>query len=276
VGRAIKWTEEKIEQLKYEGYGQGFKESYKSWLTVQTVNSRGTSHQPFCLKTQRHLQLLSNIELALFLALDWQEDVVDIREGFPLDRDFTCTVADRLGIRHPSYPGTHVKTVMTVDFMVTRIRNGVECLEAYNAKPTSEEKLEIQRASLAELDIPHHLVFDTDIPAQHIKNLAWINGALLKKNEKERYTGHLEEMAQHMEGSLAPEMRRSTSLGKVCQRFDADLGEPAGTGIRGARILMAKHVLVPDLSCADLLAAPLLNFHLSSSTEKARAAGGSK
>lgn len=283
MGRPIKWTEEKIVQLEDDGYGQGEMAGYQPWLTVQMVNSIGVSHQPFCLKTGRHLQLFSDIEHAVFLALDWQEDVVDIREQFPLNRDFTCTVADRLGIRHPYYPGTDVKTVMTVDFMVTRVRDGAEYLEAYNAKPTSEaedtrslEKLEIQRSALADLGFPHHLVFDTDLPKQQIKNLAWINGAMLKKDEKEKYPGHLEEMAQRMENHLAPEMRRSTTLGDLCKKFDSIFGEKPGTGIRAARMLMAKHVLVPDLSWEEPMTAPISKYHLTSSSHGVYAAGGRK
>ena len=283
LGRTIKWTEARIAKAIADGYGQGVGANYKPWLEVQMLSSQGVSHRACSLKTGRPHHLLSNVELALFLALDWQQDIVDIREQYPLDRDLTRTVALELGIRHPCYPDTHVPTVMTVDFLVTRLIQGQEHLEAFNAKtmteaenPKSLEKLEIQRAYFAQLDIPHHLVFDMDIPKQQIENLRWINDAIPRDKEREPYAGYWDEMAERMDNFLRPEMNGFKTLGTICDQFDADIAQKAGTGIRAVRILMAKHFLVPELDSPDLLMAPVTRFHMAARAGTLRVVGGRK
>ena len=59
----------------------------------------------------------------------------DIREQYPLDREITQTIAQELKIRHPHYPGTHVPTVMTVDFLLTVVQNGEELSRALPDRP---------------------------------------------------------------------------------------------------------------------------------------------
>lgn len=266
-----------------DGHGQGVGASYKPWLRVQSFSSKGVSNRPFSIKTGRHHELFSNVELAIFLALDWQQDVVDIREQYPLDRDLSRTIADQLGIRHPHYPDTQVPTVMTVDFLVTRRSHGVERLEAYNAKPEAEAenhqsiaKLEIQRSYFALLEIPHHLVFETDIPERPISNLTWISDALSRDKAKEQYVGYWDEMSEQFGDFLGDEMHRSTTLADICKQFDSRTGKTAGTGLRAARILLAKHVLVPDLNSPDIRTAPLTSFKLNGSTANLYMVGGRK
>lgn len=283
MGQPIKWTEEKIAALRAKGHGLGTKESYKPWLTVGMFSSRGVTHEPYCEKIGRQLHLFSTVEESLYYALNWQSDIVDMREQYPLDRDLCRTIADRLGIVYPFYPTTHVPTVLTVDMLVVRLRDGKEKLEAYNAKTTSEaedprsmEKLEIQRAALAEMGIPHHLVFDTDIPKQPIKNLAWIHGAQRRKVELEPHPGFLEEMVEALEPFLAREIHSTTTLGELCKQFDANCSVARGTGIRAARMLMAKHVLIPDLQRPEPLTHPMSSYRMTTVLQGRRATGGRK
>jgi hypothetical protein len=55
----------------------------------------------------------------VFLDLDWQEDVLDIREQYPLDRRLTRLVAFELGTKHPQDKKSKAHTVLTTDFLVT-------------------------------------------------------------------------------------------------------------------------------------------------------------
>src|SRR5690606_29035753 len=149
---------------------------YKPWIAVTDVSSSGRSRRVWSPKTGRTHHLLSDVEYQLFLALEWSRDVVDIREQYPLDRDVTQEVANSLGIKHPCYTGTNSPIVMTVDFLITRIQNGAEVEEAYDAKRTEEAeheraiaKLELQRSVLRLIDVPHHLIFHSDIPQRKVK-----------------------------------------------------------------------------------------------------------
>jgi hypothetical protein len=92
--------EDKINRFTKEERGQGHGAEYLPWLTVQDVSSRGRSSRIHSDKTGREHHLLSDIETATFLVLDWSNAVTDIREAFPLDRDITRRIARAMGVRH--------------------------------------------------------------------------------------------------------------------------------------------------------------------------------
>ena len=277
----IKWTDKKIAEREKDGFGCGKGADYKPWLEVAMVSSHGRSRRVWSPKTGRVHHLLSDIEFLLFLVLEWVLSISDIREQYPLDRDVTQDVARQLGIRHPCYPGTNVPTVMTVDFLATRVRDGKEGLEAYNAKPTTEaedenslSKLEIQRATLELMEIPHHLVFDTDIPKQKVKNIDWIRDSLVKDGEQEPRDGHWASMMGRLTQALANADGRKGTLAEFCRRFDTAHGVEPGTGLRAARMLMFTRVLSVNLDAPTLAESPVAELRLTGSLGQLRAVGG--
>lgn len=281
MGRNIKWTEKKIQQMKDAGYGRGTGANYKPWISVDMVSSQGRSRRVWSAKTGRMHEFLSDVEYRLFLVLEWLTDVTDIREQYPLDRDFSQEIANQLGIRHPHYPTTYVPTVMTVDFLVTRVRNGTEYQEAFNAKRTEEAedenslvKLEIQRSAFEKLEIPHHLVFHTDIPVQKVTNIDWIRDSLVKDREEEPRPNFWESMTSRMTLALTNVKGLKTPLAEFCREFDAAHGAETGTGLRAARMLMSSRVLTVNLGSPTLAELPVMNFTLTGSLGKPRAVGG--
>jgi hypothetical protein len=276
----IKWTEKKIEDMKAEGRGTGKLHSYLPWLDVAMVSSHGRSRRVWSPKTRRTHHLLSNVEYDLFLALEWCQDVVDIREQYPLDREVTQEQARLLGIRHPCYPGTNVPTVMTVDFLVTRVAAGKEYAEAFNAKRTEAAedepalaKLEIQRATLEALDVPHHLVFHSDIPDQMVRNIDWIRSGLVHDDEVGPFEGFWDTMQSKMVSFLSRADGKRT-LDWCCSEFDTEAGVERGTGVRIAKILMHARQLVVDLALPDLLKTPVANLIPGRAASSLRLVGG--
>jgi hypothetical protein len=274
--RPLIWTENLIARMQKSGYGQGTGINYQPWLHVQSVSSRGVSRRVWGHKTQREHHLLSNIEFNLFLCLEWSRDIVDIREQFPLDRELTRAIAESLGIRHPHYPGTHVPTVMTVDFLVTRMSHGREILEAFNAKTEDEaedelslQKLEIQHEACALLNIKHHIVFDTSIPKQTTVNIGWVRDALPKPNEQELWPGYFEELANRMEVELGANLP-DTTLQAYCANFDSRFGASQGVGLRVARMLIHKRILKTDMECPDLAGQRMDAFVMTGSQSRLR------
>jgi hypothetical protein len=73
-------TDNTVRKWIKEGRGAGKGKDYKPWLTV----SVGRSHRIFGHKSKRTHHLLSDLELAVFLLLEWHPDTEDIREQFPL------------------------------------------------------------------------------------------------------------------------------------------------------------------------------------------------
>ncbi|WP_051379069.1 heteromeric transposase endonuclease subunit TnsA [Derxia gummosa] len=240
------------------------------------------SRRIYSPKTNRVHHLLSNVENDLFVALEWSREITDIREQYPLDRDVTTEVAASLGIKHPYYVGTHVRTVMTVDFLCTRMRAGMEEYVAFNAKRTEEasdrrslEKLEIQRAALQLLGVAHHVVFHDDLPKRKISNLRWIRDGYLRDGEREPYPGYFDDIKSRLAASWPQSGLAACTLAEHCARFDTSQGAERGTGLKAARMLMLDRWLVPDLEVPSLADALLTSFQLASRERShLRAVGG--
>lgn len=90
--------------------------NYKPWFSVRDVASEGRSHRVYGHLTNRTHHLLSDLELATFLLLQWRPTTTDIREQFPLDPTYTKQISVDAGITHPFHAG--VIQYMSSDFVV--------------------------------------------------------------------------------------------------------------------------------------------------------------
>lgn len=261
-----KWSEEKILRLQTEGRGKGTGASYQPWVKVTDLSSLGNSRRVFSHKTGRVHHLLSDVEWNLFLLLEFASDIVDIREQYPLERDDTLSVAAQLGIKHPTYPGTRIPAVMSVDFLATRKRQSTLTLEAFSCKRTEEaekprsmEKLEIERSHFDGCDVPYHLVFHSKLPMTKVKNIEWIRSAELKQDEIESYPGYFQQHCERIASELANHTR-SCSLSDYCDTYETRSGATPGTGLRAVKMLLQRGNIVTDLGERDLAAAPVSMF----------------
>src|SRR5690606_3193435 len=144
--RKYQFTEAKVRKYIAEGRGSGDGASYKPWLTVNDLPSRGRCHRPFGIKTGRTHHLLSDGEWKSFIRFEFDSSVLDIREQFPLDRHQTMQVARDLGYKHPiTTDGTPY--VLTIDFLLTRRVGDTLALEPlsfkYNPAGLSERAREL-------------------------------------------------------------------------------------------------------------------------------------
>lgn len=73
-----------IEKLIKEGRGQGHGSDYKPWINIQDVPSLGRVSRIKGIKTNRQHEFLSDLERNFFYLLEYSNNVVDIREQFPL------------------------------------------------------------------------------------------------------------------------------------------------------------------------------------------------
>jgi len=182
--RQTGWTEKKIARYYKEGRGSGELGEYKPWLTIQDVPSDGRAHRDKGWKTKRDHHLLSDKEYAYFCLLDWSEDVIDIREQYPLNRENTTKIAEKLSIRHPLYSQNQTPIVMTTDFLIT-CRRGKEIINiARTIKMENElnkssviEKFEIERAYWEEQEVDWGIVTERELPKVVIDNLKWIRSS---------------------------------------------------------------------------------------------------
>ncbi|ACC76033.1 heteromeric transposase endonuclease subunit TnsA [Paraburkholderia phymatum] len=182
-------TQHDIDRYVAQGYGQGVGADYKPWLRVQDVPSRGRSRKVHGLKTGRVHHVLSDLEYAYLVALEFSERVTDIREQFPLlplapAQDF----ARQRGIRYPLYAQTTVPFVMTTDFVVTvRADDGSVCEFARTVRYSDElasgrqllrtlEKLELERTWWLHREVDWQIVTEQSVEPATARNLIWLRG----------------------------------------------------------------------------------------------------
>ena len=166
-------------RLVKEQRGQGRGADYKPFLTVRDVPSRGRSHRRVAMTHGRVVQVLSDLELNAFHILDWRDDVVDIREQFPLEIDKTIAIAGRLGIPHPAFQGKY--QVMTTDLVIDRQTGAVVVTEAVAVKngkdledPRVVEKLEIERRYWEGKNARWGVFTEAEAPAKLVRNIRWV------------------------------------------------------------------------------------------------------
>lgn len=175
------WSENVYRRRLKEGRGQGELSSYKPWITIHDLASKGYSVRILGHKTGRIHHLLSHSELYYFCLLDWSEKVLDIREQFPLRLSETMEIAAEAGIRHPWDNRSRFPYVMTTDFLVTTGTG----LAARTVKSTSElsnkrvrEKFEIERRYWAKVGIPWKIVTEEQIDVVKAKNILWLRSGM--------------------------------------------------------------------------------------------------
>lgn len=172
-----------------EGRGSGTGKDYRPWLTVRDLPSAGRSHRVLGLRTQRTHHLLSDLELAAFFLFDWNPNVTDIREQYPLRLDETLKLATEAGIRHPGVRGQ--PQVMSTDFLLdtkdqSRPKIAIQVKASSDlARPRTVEKLELERRYWEGKDIPWYLITEKEIPKAVTGNIAWLYPAQATRAELE-------------------------------------------------------------------------------------------
>lgn len=179
MGKKRYWNSEaKNARWIKEGRGQGVGKKYRPWLTVRDVPSEGRSHRIFGHLTHRTHHLLSDLELATFLLLQWSKLTTDIREQIPLDVAITKRLCDEAGIKHPEHCG--VLQFMSSDFLVkTSDQSNHTFVIQVKASSALEdartiEKLEIERRYWLEKGIPWYLVTEKEISEVVFRNIDWL------------------------------------------------------------------------------------------------------
>ena len=166
-----------------DGFGLGTGPNYKPWIRTLEMNSLGTTVEIVDWKHGRTVHLLSEGEAMWYYYLRWNDDVIDIREQYPLDVTETKAIAKEFGIKHP----TGYAEVMTSDLLVT-FKDGHECVYdvkanrgdvdtsiAHESERSAVERqaqlLFIHKKYWVDKGIPWKLVFKTDLDRQVTDNI---------------------------------------------------------------------------------------------------------
>ncbi|MGD6834421.1 TnsA endonuclease N-terminal domain-containing protein [Sutcliffiella halmapala] len=241
--RQIGWTEAKISRYIKEGRGKGELALYKPWLMIQDVPSTGRVHRFIGWKTSREHHLLSDLEFNYLCFCDWADNVIDIREQFPLDREVTLQVADDLGIKHPTDSKTNTPIVMTTDFFLT-VREGSSVVyKARTLKLEKDlnderviEKFEIEKCYWEGQGIDWAIVTEKEMPQTLLSNLKFLRDAYFV-DEGEKIDLLMNEW-HSFNGALL----------KNLQAFDEKHNFEMGTAISLYKHALAKKLLKVDMN----------------------------
>jgi len=182
--RSRKTDDATVARYQQEGRGVGSGAHYKPWLTVQDVPSQGLAHRIKGWTTGRLHHLFSNLERDVFYLLDWSQSVLDIREQYPLlPLEETESLANEIGVRHPSNPRTQSSVVMTTDFLLNVDTEIGMIQQARTVKPSGEldnprvlEKLEIERQYWQTRGVDWGIVTEQEIPQIQVANIRLLHG----------------------------------------------------------------------------------------------------
>ncbi|MFJ3371716.1 TnsA endonuclease N-terminal domain-containing protein [Pseudomonas sp. NPDC086251] len=189
--RVKKLTTAYIDQKIRAGLGQGVLGEYQPWLQITSFASRGSSRVTRGVKIPRTHHTLSDSEYEFLVLVEFNPDVIDIREQFPLLEYFeTHAIAISKNIRPALYPQSSVPHVYTTDFMLTmKGKDGGTFLHGVSLKYKQElkeankrkrlrifEKLEVEEEYWTRRNISWDSLYYEDFPYFRIKNLIMIRG----------------------------------------------------------------------------------------------------
>lgn len=242
--RKREWTEEKIARYQQQRKGMGEGAAYKPWLTIQDVPSSGRAHRIYGTKTNRIHHLLSDLERDYFYLLDWADNVVDIREQFPLNREITTRIAEEKSISHPEDRITKTPLVMTTDFLITIRQASQTFVLARTLKPSEQlenprtiEKFDIERVYWEEKGIDWAIVTEKDLPVEICRNIGRFQGY---KRIEQPMLEIVEELFEYVR-------RRKGGLSRLFAQFEEEYALESGTALHCFKYLVASKFITFDM-----------------------------
>ena len=179
--RSRTWNESVYRRYLRERRGVGSGKEYTPWIMIQDFPSTGMVSRVKGVTTGRIHHFMSNNELYLFYLLDWSDNVLDIREQFPLlDLEQAINIAEKAQIRYPYDNKSGFPYVLTSDFLI-ETENGFTAISVKEANELKKlrirEKLEIERRYWKERNVKWQIITEKEINTIKAKNIEWLSQA---------------------------------------------------------------------------------------------------
>lgn len=240
-------SEAQIAKRIKDGRGAGSGQAYTPWVRVDEIPSLGRSRQIYSHLTKRIHHLLSDLEFAVFLLLDNNPAITDIREQFPLRRNDTRALASELQLKHPANNG--VDHVMSSDFLVdTSDRSEpkfvlqAKYVDSLNDSRTVE-KLELERRYWQKKGIPWYLVTEREIDSVAKVNIDWLY--VLKGEIEVKDVDEIRVNIATFNAALAESP--TLNIISLCKTIDQAYHLEPGESLYDFRVLCAARAITFDL-----------------------------
>lgn len=239
-----------------EGRGQGIGSEYKPWIKIQDVPSLGRSTRLKGIKTERQQEFLSDMETNYFYLLEYAENVVDIREQFPLlPLEDTVLIAEELGVQHPKNPETGELIVMTTDFLIT-IRDNNKFYEVARTIKLKDklmnrrisEKFEIERIYWKKRNIDWSIVTDEEIDKSIAHNISFVHAYNNIKNLDCFNQISKIELQDLVYEFIKRILDSNRSMRSICSQFDNDMSLEKGSGLSIFKYLIISKIINIDIT----------------------------
>lgn len=220
------------------------------------------------VKIDRMHHLLSDLERAYLLVCEFSEDVVDIREQYPLlPVESTQAIARAIGIRYPRYKSTSVPLVMTTDFLMTvkqpngdfkSVARTIKYQQDLEGKDSARtlEKLEVERRFWMSQGVEWSIVTEKLFTPDLIKNLGLLRRYAQLPRALMNSSLH-SDFIKMLESSKAYPWSTSECLRKIATRLSIPYAEARDIFFN----LIWRKMIQIDLSSAPLhLKSPLPDF----------------
>lgn len=242
----------KTKRLIAEGRGQGVGSEYIPWSKTHEYSSIGRATRIMGIKIPRIFHLQSDNQYRAFLIFEFSNQVLDIREAYPL-LDVMEVIDEKEDLRFDKFQDKETKEnyVITTNFLLTvKELDGNEKLVARTVKNTSElkrkitwEKLEIERRYWLNRKVDWKIITEKQLPRQLAKNIEWARETLLEGSEGDSKKEQLSIILLRyvIENDERP-------LKEVLKSFDKQEGLKNGSGLFLFRYLLAKKEIHIDMS----------------------------
>jgi len=250
--RATGWSEEKFKKYIDKGRGQGEGKHYKPWRYVSDFPSLGRSSRINGWKSNRVHHFFSDIESRFFYLMEWEDQVVDIRESFPL-LDLEELIQERDDLRLDLFKDKEsgIPYVLTTSFLITLKGNGKYKYVSRSVKAASElekkitiEKFEIEKRYWNKKGIDWGIITQKEIPLIKTKNIEWVHSALYSLGDR----GFSDVEALEMGKLLIEELTTDKlPIRKLMSRFDKEYNLSQGSALFLFKYLIASKNITVDM-----------------------------
>lgn len=224
---------------------------YVPYTKTNTFSSKGRATRVMGIKTGRIHHLQSDNQYRAFMYYEWADQVVDIRESYPL-LDVMEVIDSKDDLRFDKFKDKekNKQFILTTNFLLT-IAKGDGNIEyvARTVKNTSElsraitaEKLEIERRYWEAKGIEWKVITEKELDKQYVKNVEFARETLLQSQ-------YQQEVLQDMGNKLAIVLMNSAeqSLRQTLKEYERIMNLDEGIGLFVFRYLIAKKKVRIDM-----------------------------
>ncbi|MBU3175384.1 TnsA endonuclease N-terminal domain-containing protein [Clostridium estertheticum] len=203
---------------------------YVPFLNVRSVPTKGKANRIMGYKTGREHHFLTKLEYAAFYHFDWSDDVLDIKEQYPLlPIDLLQNIAVEAGIEYPSLDDEPI--IMTTDFLVTTKCNGKIVHSARTVTPSINlsnkriiEKFEIERRFFNSKGIDWAIITEKELSSVFTNNMDIFHSNKLINNGTTLETQYLLTMYKYLtkgiETAISKNMPIAYLLTELSKKFN--------------------------------------------------------